>query len=101
MHGRAFLTAILFGSAIAGPRFVAQPAAAEPQTQATTDPARCADQAKAQVKRRTAFGFARGLAGNVALIGHSSGATLAGRATAAAIDGAASADAARTPRCTG
>ena len=109
MNSRAFLTALLFGSAIAGTRLVAQAPASQPQKPeqqaAAADPAQCVaqaqDQAKAQVKRRALLGFARSLAGTLPLVGHSTGAAVAGQATAAAIDGAASVDTARSPRCSG
>ena len=106
MNSRAFLTAMLFGSAIAGTRLVAQapapqPQPQNPQQQAAADPAQCANQAKDQVKRRALLGFARSLAGNLPIGGHGAGPAVAGRATVAAIDGAASADTAQTPRCSG
>ena len=108
MNSRALLTALLFGSAIAGTRLVAQAPAPQPQKpeqQTAGDPAQCVsqaqDQAKAQVKRRALLGFARSLAGNLPMVGHSTGAVVAGQATAAAIDGAASVDTARSPRCLG
>jgi hypothetical protein len=107
MNSRALLAALLLGSAIAGARLLAQapaPQASQQQQQASaTDSGRCAlqDQAKAQVKRRALLGFARSLAGNLPMVGHSTGAVVAGQATVAAIDGAASVDTARTPRCSG
>lgn len=108
MDSRALLTALLFGSAIAGTRLLAQAPAPEPrkpERQAAADEAQCAsnaqDQAEAQVKRGALLGFARSLAGNLPMIGHGTGAVVAGQATAAAIDGAASVDTARSPRCSG
>jgi len=61
MNSRALLTALLFGSAIAGTRLLAQAPAVEPQ---------CAPDAHDQAK-------------------------------ATAVDGAASVDTARSPRCSG
>jgi hypothetical protein len=102
MNSRALMTALLFGSAIAGSRLVAQvPQPQNPQQQAAADPAQCVTQAKAQVKRRAMLGFARSLAGNLPMIGHSAGAMVMGQATSAAIDGASSVDTAQAPRCTG
>jgi hypothetical protein len=109
MNSRALLTALLFGSAIAGTRLLAQVPTPEPkkpeQQAASADPAQCSvqvqNQAKAQIKRRALLGFARSLAGNLPMVGHSTGAVVAGQATAAAIDGAASVDTAPTPRCSG
>lgn len=108
MNSRALMTALLFGSAIAGTRLVAQPATlpqVPEQQAAATDAAQCGtqaqDQAKAQVKRRALLGFARSLAGNFPMVGHGAGAAVAGQATAAAIDGAASIDTTRSPRCSG
>ena len=103
MNSRAFLTAMLFGSAIAGTRLVAQapaPLPQAPEQQAAADPAQCANQAKAQVKRRAMLGFARSLASNLPMVGHGAGAAVAGQATAAAIEGAASVDTAQQ-RCAG
>jgi hypothetical protein len=98
MTNRALLTAMLLGSAIAGTRLMAQvpePQAAGQCTAATQDAI------KAQAKKRAVFGFARSLAGNLPMVGHSVGAAVAGQATVAALDGAASVSAAQTPRCPG
>jgi len=106
MNSRALLTALLFGSAIAGTRLVAQAPASQtqkPEQQAAAaDSVQAAteaqDHANAQVRQ---LGFARSPAGNLPTVGHSTGAVVAGQATAAAIDDAASVDTARSPRCSG
>jgi hypothetical protein len=103
MNNRALLTAMLFGSAIAGTRLIAQTPALP--AVASADSGQCdssaQDQVKAQARKRAMFGFARSLAGNLPMIGHGAGAAVAGQATVAAIDGAASAGAAQTPHCSG
>jgi len=105
MNSRALLTALLFGSAIAGTRLVAQAPASQtqkPEQAAAADSVQAAteaqDHANAQVRQ---LGFARSPAGNLPTVGHSTGAVVAGQATAAAIDDAASVDTARSPRCSG
>ena len=76
MNSRALLTALLFGSAIAGTRLVAQAPEPEPkklEQQAAADPAQCLAQTQ----------------------------ELARQTTAGAIDGHVSVDTARSPRCSG
>lgn len=102
MATKTLLPAFIMIAAAGGPQLLAQaPADLAP---AVTRNKACgtAEENKGQGKRRALLGFARSLAGNLPMVGRGGvAASVAGQATAAAIDGVTSADTARAAVCAG